>query len=330
MKVTFDCPKQKHFDGLFMKSFLQAANSFISEYPEFRKQGQVPFSDNTNQLLGSQNLNGKLDGFIFFLQEQRITWGDYVREKFMVPYKIAAYENGILNGPTVHFQQDDGRMKFDDKGNFVKDMVFLYKDGVLEKSEIYKDGIISERNMMKNGVTAQTIRYGKDGSVLEEINFKNDRLNGDFFSRSNEFFLSGSYKDDLRDGLWKVDDRRTGFKFETHYTEGLKNGLSFEKEEGGWVMGEYVRGVREGIFFFIDDGKKTSSNAVVYSNGDPQFNIRFDEVSIQEISHGVKDKIKIQHIEPCNMGTENKSLEVTNPRIAKNLETVEVNQITPN
>jgi hypothetical protein len=309
-----------------MKSFLQAANAFISEYPEFRKEGQIPFSDNSQQLLGYQNKDGKLDGFVFFLQEQRINWGEHIREKFMVPYKIVTYENGVLNGPTVHFQQDEGRMKFDNDGNFVKDMVFLYKDGVLEKSEIYKDGILSERNVMEKGVTTKTIKFGKDGSILEEINFKKNLLNGEFFSRSNEYFLSGNFKDDLRDGLWKVDDRRTGFQYETHYTEGLKNGFSFEKENGGWVMGEYVKGEREGIFYTIDDATKTSNSAIVYSNGKPQFQIRFDEVPVQEINQGLKDRIKIQHIEPYKLVSGISTHEVKSSIMVKSVDLEQLNQ----
>lgn len=147
---------------------------------------------------------------------------------------------------------------------------------VHQRKEFYSTGQLKETvNVDANHLKQDTlIIYYKDGKINHKELYRNDTLNGPFFTY---------YKDGT---LW----------VKTNYKDGVKNGLTetFYKNQNLKWYGTYLNGLQEGTFISYYQNHKTQMKEV-YRHGQTLYKITYDSLGNPQTEYiGILLNLKTQ------------------------------------
>lgn len=147
------------------------------------------------------------------------------------------------------------------KTNFILCLLFALSacNNIHQRKEYYSTGELKETvNIDANNLKQDTlIIYYKDGKINHKELYRNDTLNGPFFTY---------YKDGT---LW----------VKTNYKNGVKHGLTetFYKNQNLKWYGNYVDGAQEGTFISYYKNRKTQMKEV-YRHGETLYKMTYDSL----------------------------------------------------
>lgn len=159
------------------------------------------------------------------------------------------YLNGMRIGPWIFYHPNgktDQKGKYDKKGRPQDDWKWYYEDGSLLREETYVDGY-------RNGTMTE---YDEKGNVITKGEYVDGLKEGPWFFQMQDYREEGSYKADLRDGIWKHIYTSNGRKrFEGAYVNGVPDGDHVYYYENGkiWQSGKYIYGRKEGDWKYFDE-----------------------------------------------------------------------------
>ncbi|MBL57599.1 MAG: hypothetical protein CMP61_10445 [Flavobacteriales bacterium] len=115
--------------------------------------------------------------------------------------------------------------------------------------------------------------YSENGILILEINYKNNKRNGEFVRYNGvtgKMLEKGAYLDDLKNGSFTKWYNNSAKRVEGSYRKGMKNGLwsYYFKNAPGTVRltGNFKEGKKHGKWIFYDKNE-TVRSIIKYQNG---------------------------------------------------------------
>jgi len=188
------------------------------------------------------------------------------------------YDKDIREGPWKYYHENGQPEQLGEyrKGLPEGEWTWYYDEGQLLREEYYFNGF-------QDGVMTE---YDKDGEIITKGEYIEGRKNGEWYYKVGLSEVTGTYSDNMRNGLWRYYDlpgslgREKVLRFEGRFIEDNPHGEHTYYWDNGnrKDQGEYVMGRKEGNWIHYNyDG--TPFLVVSYENG---FERKYDGIKIEE------------------------------------------------
>jgi len=194
-------------------------------------------------------------------------------------------DEGLRDGPWKEYYPN-GALKSEglyDEGKRIGQWKFYHPNGQLEQIGSYnkegkEDGqwtwyyangnLLREESYFNGMIDGHSVEYEKDGTVIAEGDYIEDRRNGNWVFNYGDHKSEGEYFDGMRNGLWKNYYSDGTLSFEGSFIEDNPNGKHTWYWPNGNVKteGKFIMGLKDGEWIKYNyDG--TPFISIFYENG---------------------------------------------------------------
>jgi antitoxin component YwqK of YwqJK toxin-antitoxin module len=104
--------------------------------------------------------------------------------------------------------------------------------------KFYRDSTVAERiNYVKDVRQGEWMQYYPGGSICLKSNYLNDKINGRFevWFENGKIELSGQYKYEIRDGKWLIYNKEGSVKYKIEYENGETKDRQMDIDESDYL-----------------------------------------------------------------------------------------------